>query len=77
MGRHVNSAGAGGGEKRISGGIILQKKALGWASFRVLTRPALGAISHSGRLRARPPSSHMSRGADSPPCQLVTIGRRR
>lgn len=41
MGRHVNSAGAGGGEKRISGGIILQKKkALGWASFRVLTRPA-------------------------------------
>lgn len=40
MGRHVNSAGAGGEKNVLAVGLFSKKKALGWASFRVLTRPA-------------------------------------
>lgn len=40
MGRHVNSAGAGGEKHVLAVGLFSKKKALGWASFRVLTRPA-------------------------------------
>lgn len=73
MGRHVNSAGAGGGEKRISGGIILQKKStrLGLVSCldttRSLARSVTVDVSAHGRRLLTCPAAPTARLVSSSP----------